>query len=54
MGAARRVAIVGAGVMGAEIAQAVAAARMNVVLVDANAEALPTAGRTSRRSARGG
>jgi len=40
MGAARRVAIVGAGVMGAEIAQAVAAARMNVVLVDANAEAL--------------
>jgi 3-hydroxybutyryl-CoA dehydrogenase len=40
MGAVRRVAVVGAGVMGAEIAQAVAAARMNVVLVDANAEAL--------------
>jgi 3-hydroxyacyl-CoA dehydrogenase len=36
----RRVAVVGAGVMGAEIAQAVAAARIDVVLVDANAEAL--------------
>jgi 3-hydroxyacyl-CoA dehydrogenase len=40
MGAVRRVAIVGAGVMGAEIAQAVAAARIDVVLVDADAEAL--------------
>jgi 3-hydroxyacyl-CoA dehydrogenase len=40
MAAVRRVAVVGAGVMGAEIAQAVAAARMDVVLVDADAEAL--------------
>jgi 3-hydroxybutyryl-CoA dehydrogenase len=40
MGAVLRVAVVGAGVMGAEIAQAVAAARMDVVLVDADAEAL--------------
>ncbi len=36
----RRVAVVGAGVMGAEIAQAVAAAGVDVVLVDADAEAL--------------
>ena len=38
--AIRTVAVVGAGVMGAEIAQAVAAAGMNVLLVDADAEAL--------------